>query len=170
VRWSVIADRLRAERPDLGEAKLVPVLHRHFQRLVDQHAEPIPGVVDFIRRMSGRLPLAIGTSSPHESADHAVERLDLGEHFRVIVAAEDYGPSKPAPDCFLLAARNLGVSPGGCLVFEDSAAGLEAARSAGMHVVAIAHGRTPEEAQTLRGDVTLDDFTDWSDEFFKRFT
>ena len=55
--------------------------------------------------------------------------------FDAIVCAEDYVNGKPAPDPFLEAARRLGVSPGNCVVFEDSPTGIQAAEAAGMQHV-----------------------------------
>jgi sugar-phosphatase len=59
----------------------------------------------------------------------------------VLVAAEDVERGKPAPDPFLLGAKKLGVEPADCLVFEDTQAGLQAARAAGMAsiVVTVTH-------------------------------
>lgn len=166
IRWSVIADHLRDLRPSLQGVELEETLHRHFQRLVDAEAEPVPGVINFMRSAVQRVPLAIGTSSPRESARNAMERLGLDSLIQVVVAAEDYGPSKPAPDCFLLAAERLGVKPQRCLVFEDSVAGLAAARAAAMRMVAIAHGRTALEAAELKSELTLEHFGHWPETYF----
>jgi HAD superfamily hydrolase (TIGR01509 family) len=54
-----------------------------------------------------------------------------------LVCAEDYVHGKPAPDCFLLAAERLSVEPATCLVFEDTALGIEAATAAGMNSVLV---------------------------------
>ena len=59
----------------------------------------------------------------------------LRDLFRVVVAIEDVEHGKPAPDLFLEAAHRLGVSPGECLVYEDSDEGVTAARRASMPVV-----------------------------------
>jgi sugar-phosphatase len=55
----------------------------------------------------------------------------------VLVGAEDVLHGKPSPDVYLLAAAGLGVSPADCVVVEDAPAGIQAARAAGMRVVAL---------------------------------
>jgi HAD superfamily hydrolase (TIGR01509 family) len=63
--------------------------------------------------------------------------VGLLDRFPIIVGAEDYVHSKPAPDCFLLGAERLGVAPGDCLVFEDTDLGIRAATAAGMASVLV---------------------------------
>lgn len=62
---------------------------------------------------------------------------------RVLVTADDVRRGKPAPDGYLLAAERLGVAPSDCLVIEDAPAGVEAARAAGMPVVAVLTTHAP---------------------------
>ena len=66
-----------------------------------------------------------------EASLTAIGLIDL---FDTIVTIEDTGVPKPAPDLFLLAARNLNIDPAACHVFEDSDEGIEAAHRAGMTV------------------------------------
>jgi sugar-phosphatase len=61
----------------------------------------------------------------------------------VLITAEDVQRGKPDPEGFLLAARRLGVRIEECLVFEDSPAGVAAAKAAGAHV-AIVGGHVPD--------------------------
>ena len=84
-----------------------------------------------------RLPLAVASSSPTSLIEVVLDHLDLREAFRVVVSAENERLGKPDPAVFLTAARRLGVAPGRCVVFEDSEAGVRAARAAGMVVVAL---------------------------------
>ena len=79
---------------------------------------------------------AIVTSSPLELA---VRRLDAAglPHPKVFITGEDVENGKPAPDCFLLAARRLGQPIEDCLVFEDAPAGIQAAEAAGANVVVV---------------------------------
>ena len=63
---------------------------------------------------------------------------------------------KPAPDIFLEAARRLGVPPEGCVVLEDSLAGVRAARAAGMRVIAVPEGTVSAE-MTAQADAVVSD-------------
>lgn len=63
----------------------------------------------------------------------------------VLVCAEDVLHGKPSPDVYLLAAAGLGVAPADCLVVEDAPAGIQAARAAGMGVVALTTTHRPED-------------------------
>ena len=73
----------------------------------------------------------------------------------VLVTADDVQQGKPAPEAYLLAAQRLGILPSQGVVVEDSPAGIEAARAAGMRVVAVA---TTHEPQTLsQANVTVRD-------------
>ena len=72
----------------------------------------------------------------------------------MLVAAEDVTRGKPAPDCFLLAARALGVAVRDCLVWEDSSAGVAAAEAAGAAVIVVSatHARPPETGHPVVTD------------------
>lgn len=76
--------------------------------------------------------IAIASSSPLEEILDTVDRLQLGGFLQKIISGMQVANPKPAPDIFLLAARELGVSPSECLVIEDSTNGLLAAKAAGM--------------------------------------
>jgi HAD superfamily hydrolase (TIGR01509 family) len=94
--------------------------------------QPVPQIVEIIRLYDGKLPMAVVSGSPNASIKKTLGHLGLGREFQTIVGAEDYAKGKPAPDCFLEAARRLNVGPKGCLVFEDAELGIQAAVAAGM--------------------------------------
>jgi sugar-phosphatase len=79
---------------------------------------------------------AVVTSAPRKLAERRILAAGLPLP-KVMVAAEDVAHGKPAPDCFLLAARRLGVNAEECLVFEDAIAGITAAEAAGAKVMVI---------------------------------
>ena len=100
--------------------------------------QPIPEVVDIIQAEHGRIPFAVVSGGRRNSVTNSLTTLGLLDKFETIVGAEDYKNSKPAPDAYLLAAARLGVAPNDCLVFEDTAMGIQAATAAGMASVKIA--------------------------------
>lgn len=99
--------------------------------------KPVPEVLEQIEAQYGVTPLAVVSGSSRESVVNSLTALGLLERFDTIVGAEDYARSKPAPDGFLTAAERLGVSPADCLVFEDTALGIQAATAAGMASVRV---------------------------------
>ena len=97
----------------------------------------IPEVVEHIEAKHGHIPLAVVSGSRRDSVLGSLTALHLIDKFDTLVCAEDYARGKPAPDCFLVAAERLGVSPEDCLVFEDTDLGIEAATAAGMASVRV---------------------------------
>ena len=114
------------------------------QEMLDElfpQAEPMPGAVRLTRHLHRHgVPLAVATSSDrrHFGLKTTRHREWFGI-FDCIVIGDDPGVQrgKPAPDIFLVAAERLGKPPAECLVFEDSPVGVEAARAAGMAVIAV---------------------------------
>jgi HAD superfamily hydrolase (TIGR01509 family) len=105
-----------------------------FQRRL-QSVRPIDAVVRVVREHQGKLPIAVATGAIRPVLDQILAHIGLTGAFDAIVSSEEVPHHKPAPDVFLEAARRLGVSPGGCLVYEDTDPGIEAARRAGMAFV-----------------------------------
>jgi mannitol-1-/sugar-/sorbitol-6-phosphatase len=97
-------------------------------------------------RLLGTLPAeswAVATSGPRALATARLRLAGLPLP-SVLVCAEDVVHGKPSPDVYLVAAAALAVPPGDCIVIEDAPAGIEAARAAGMGVIALTttHGRS----------------------------
>ena len=104
-------------------------------------AVPMPGAVEMTQRFYELgVRQAIATSSAELTFNLKTQNYqDWLKIFDAIVLGSDPAVrlSKPAPDSFLVAAKRLGASPDACLVFEDSPAGVTAAKVAGMSVVAV---------------------------------
>lgn len=100
-------------------------------------AQPIEPVVAFARAVHGRVPLAVGSNAERVVVKSTLAALGIGGLFDAIVAVDDVAKPKPAPDIYLQAADALGVPPSACLVLEDSAEGLAAARAAGAFAIDI---------------------------------
>ena len=133
---------------------------RDRQLVAEQGA--LPGVEDTLQA-AARLGLrcAIASSSTHAWVDTQLKRLGLYQYFDAILCREDVQRVKPDPQLFLAAAQALGVSPQEALVFEDSPNGVQAARSAGIRVVAV-----PNPVTALLGiegaDLLLDTLADFT--------
>ncbi len=95
---------------------------------------------------------AIATSAPRPFALAALQYLDLPMP-SVLVTVNDVAHGKPAPDPYLQAAGGIGHAPVRCLVIEDAPAGIEAARAAGAHVIAVASTNPPEALQAAEAVV-----------------
>lgn len=111
-----------------------------YRALVREHGiGPLPGVHELLAALdAGQIPAAIGSSTERANLDLLLDLMDLRRFFKVIVSGEEVEHGKPDPSIFLLAARRLGISPADCLVIEDAHVGIEAARRAGMPVLAVA--------------------------------
>jgi len=122
------------------------------------HAQPMPGAETLVRHLARHnIPIALGTSSSlHYFIVKTSNHSSWFELFKHVVTADhqDVTAAKPAPDIFLVAARNLGVDPKDCLVFEDSPFGVTAAKTAGMYAVAVPDSHMPV-AQYAHADLTL---------------
>ncbi len=146
--WKAIAARLP------GVTALA--LQARFQHLLVTAPPPeIPGATAAVLAAAESGRAAIVTSSNRESVEVTMDRLGIREALTLYVCAEEVSHSKPDPEAFLLAAHRLGVAPADCLVYEDSLAGVRAARAAGMQVIAVGPNR---RAQALAHEA-IRDFT-----------
>lgn len=147
-RWT------KEERLRISEEKEA-FYREHFAK----EAPPVPGVVAFIKELARRgIPIALATSGPKENAELITETLGIRSYFSAMVTGLDVASAKPDPAIFLEAARRLGVDPAQCVVFEDSPAGVEAARKAGARCIAIATTSPPELLLSRGAHQVLKDF------------
>ena len=127
-------------------------------------ADAMPGARELTAALQAHgIPQALATSSSRRFLDLKTERHRewFERVFAVVITGDDprLTRSKPAPDIFLLAAGDLGADPATCLVLEDAPAGVEAARAAGMQVIAVPDpgmDRTRYAAADLVVDSLLD--------------
>ena len=119
----------------------------------------IPGFVDFMSMLKEKgVKTALVTSSNLPKME-CVYRAhpELGEFFDAILTSEDFDESKPSPDCYLKAAKRLGVEIRQCIVCEDSFNGLRSGRAAGMAVLGLATTNARESISELC-DAVVDNF------------
>jgi HAD superfamily hydrolase (TIGR01509 family) len=129
---------------------------RRLGRALEAELQPVAGIREALARIN--LPVCVASSSPPPRLRFKLELTGLYERFagRIFSAAE-VANGKPAPDLFLHAARQMGVDPAACVVVEDSRYGVQAARAAGMDVLAYAGGVTPADVLAGPRTVVFDD-------------
>jgi len=116
------------------------------------HLRPMPGVTEMLREL--RLSKRVASSGAPQKMQVTLGVTGLMRFFEPhVFSAEMVERGKPAPDLFLLAARRMGAAPEACAVVEDSVAGIQAARAAGMRALGFAGGghAGPGHADRLRG-------------------
>jgi sugar-phosphatase len=149
---------------------VVAMLESRVGSLVETEGRLLPGAVRAIDLTSERGPIALASSTPLALIDRALEHFGLSKRFASVHSAEFEPYGKPHPGVFLTAASSLGIAPKRCLVFEDSAAGVIAARAASMRVVAVPTYEDRDEVEYLLADAVLDSLEDlspaWLDEQF----
>jgi len=143
---------------DLLPADVVP---RALARIEELEVEDVPnGGVHLLPGTAAfldSLPAdrwAVVTSATRRLAEARLEAVGILP--KTLVAADDVTRGKPDPEPYLLAARELGVDPSRCVVFEDAPAGLRAGRAAGMTTVALT---TTHQAHELDADLVVENLS-----------
>ena len=115
-------------------------LHRSGSDAVTLKNPILPGVVDYIQSAKRLgLKLAIASSSQHAWVDTHARRLGIFDYFDRVICSDDVPPgrTKPNPDLYLLALKQLQVQKNEAIIFEDSPNGVKAANRAGIFVIAV---------------------------------
>ncbi len=126
----------------------------------------VHGAIELCRRRG--LPLALASSSEYRMIERVLDHFGLRSYFGVVRSAEDEAYGKPNPAVFLSAASALGVRPEHCVVWEDSPAGVLAAKAARMACVAVPDPEERGRAAFAIADVVLESLVEMDDELFDR--
>lgn len=111
---------------------------KRYQSEYIDHLRLIPGLQQFLEKANAlKIPMAIGSAAIMFNIDFVLDNLNIRHFFSAIVSADDVQHSKPHPETYLKAARQLGIAPQNCLVFEDAPKGVEAAQNANMPCVVL---------------------------------
>ncbi len=151
-------DFIAKHHPPQPIEELLAWKQNHFLKLLSERKpifEPIPALV---ATLAQRYPLAVASGSNHAVIDVVLAMRDLRRFFKAVASVQDVARPKPFPDVFLRAAELLGIPPSACVVIEDSAAGVQAARDAGMRVIAITNSLS--RAQLSHADAVTDSYAE----------
>jgi beta-phosphoglucomutase len=157
-------------KPAKGLENLVKEKTEIFEKLAKTEGRIIEGVRDFLQMLSqNNITMAICSGALLTEIELVLEQARLRSFFEVIVSAEFVKKGKPSPEGFLLTLRKLNhgrqnaISANQCVVIEDSHWGLEAAKAAGMHAVAVTNSydadqlTLAERIVTKLGDLSIND-------------
>ena len=120
--------------------------------LTIERGQVLPGAIETVAAMADRGPVALASSTPRRLIEIVLGQIGLADAFVVICSAEDERWGKPNPAVFLTAAAAVDVAPQRCVVFEDSPAGVLAAKAGRMVCVAV-----PEDSERDRPEMGIAD-------------
>jgi beta-phosphoglucomutase len=139
----------RYKKP-LDDAKLKQLIDGKtvvFQKLVSESGvTPYPGVVDLFRALAGKYPIGLCSGALRSDVSLVLTKLGIHKLVDEFVTADDVHVSKPDPTCYRLCVKKLaerysdhGIRPEECVAIEDTPAGIEAAKGAGLKVLAVSN-------------------------------
>ncbi len=144
----LLANRGRVVTEDYITGLIIRKSGAYQQQLAEIDKLPIyPGLADLIFQIrSAQMPMAIVSGAVRPEIDLVLNRMDLAQYFPVVVSGDDIQVSKPDPEGYLLGIDrlnqhypDLNLKPQECLAIEDTPAGIQAAKQAGMQVVGVAN-------------------------------
>jgi beta-phosphoglucomutase len=113
----------------------------------------LPGVLDLLNHAKEQnIPMAIGSSS--KNAPFIVSLLELDAYFVTIIDGNKVSDPKPHPEVFLNAAKELGLHPSECIVFEDAESGIQAAKAGGFFAIGVGNPNIAELADLYLNNLT----------------
>lgn len=109
----------------------------YFKKLTsDNPPKPLDGVIILLKKLKNyKVKLAAASSS--KNAPELLKNAGISQYFDTIVSGHDFTKSKPDPELFLVACKKININPYNCVVIEDAAIGIKAAKNAGMKTVEI---------------------------------
>jgi HAD superfamily hydrolase (TIGR01509 family) len=130
--------------------------NKAYRNIIRQEVTPMPGLYHALETcQKARLRLALASSSVQEDIEIILNKLGLKQTFDVIVSGDQVRQGKPDPEIFLKAAFKLNVVPSQCVVLEDTAYGVAAAKEASMSCIAVPN-RFTKHQDFGRADLVLD--------------
>jgi beta-phosphoglucomutase len=125
---------------DDEKVRLATIKNARYVDMIKQidATEILRGAKEYLLELRARgVKIALGSAS--KNAEIILKNLGILPLFDAVIDGNKVSKSKPNPEVFLLGAEALGVPPAACVVYEDAAAGVEAAKRGGMYAVGIGH-------------------------------
>jgi len=161
----------KALTDDLLKTLLEDKVVRH-RKLIEAELPLFPRIVTFLKAASRHYSLGLVSMATIAEINYVLDRARLRSLFSVIVSSEDVSVCKPAPDCYrrgldkLNEERRVGcllpLLARECLVIEDSPAGIESGRQAGMRTLGIKNTVSEEQLRAAGAEVVSASLADWT--------
>lgn len=142
------------------------VMDEWHEMAYDKYVHDVPlkdGALEFLREIRARgMKTGIATSNSRELVDDTLKALGIDGLFDSVKTSGEAGAGKPAPDVYLMVAKELDVPAEKCLVFEDVPMGILAGKNAGMRVCAVddTFSRPQEEKKRTLADYYIQTYDD----------
>ena len=137
-------------------------------RMTEMYREGVPylpGAIELVDVAAAEYRTGLASGAHPALIDIVTADAPMQGKFETIIAADEVGVGKPAPDVYLEAARRLGVDPADCVCLEDSGNGILSGVAAGMKVIAVPDPRFPPAAEKLeRADLVVGSLTELTPE------
>jgi len=152
--YSDVSKRFPGVYPDIDEMEIL--MRKKFLKLAKTRDVLIHSSIDLLKNLSQDYPVCIVSGGTKKDVTDSITLMGIDPYLKFYLTNEDCSAGKPSPACYLAAAERLRLAPRHCLVFEDSTAGIQAAKKAGMYCVALKRKDAPDQ-DTSDADETLDD-------------
>jgi len=149
----------RTQQP-IDTPQLVLRKRQLYLGVIGSELEAVAGVDEFLRAQKGKFGLGLVTSSALKTVGQVMLAFNWRNIFEALVGAEHVTNPKPHPEPYLQVANRFKAHPSECLVFEDSAVGIESAVAAGARVCGVGTTLGAKELKTLGASFTIQDFRD----------
>lgn len=155
-----LQEHLGQRAESFSSRELLEHKRARYIELMSTELRAVPGVDEFLRRHKGVLPLGLVTSAGLKFVGRSLKIFNWRNIFDALIGAEHVTRAKPHPEAYQKVAARFKIEPSECLVFEDSEVGIEAARTAGAMVCAVATSLKPKTLRRAGAHWVIRDFHD----------
>ncbi|MBQ2047522.1 MAG: HAD family phosphatase [Schwartzia sp.] len=138
----------KAGRMELTPSMLADYKHERYLDILknDDAIHPIEGARELLLRLSEEhIPMALASSSARQVIEAVLDKFGFRQYFDSVLSGADLPASKPDPAVYRISAERLGEKPSCCVVLEDAASGVAAAKAAGMRCIAFRNPNSGEQ-------------------------
>jgi HAD superfamily hydrolase (TIGR01509 family) len=153
-----------AGRTDIDVEEMIAYKHALYLDILrhDDAVQPVAGIMSLCRELAAcHIPAALASSAARIVIEALLKKFGLADYFQSVLSGADLPKGKPDPAVYLLSAERLGVNPADCVVLEDAASGVAAAKAAGMYCIAY-HNPHSGQQDLARADEIVESIKDIS--------